>query len=299
LNGLFTSVFGALAHNYTDLKTREDHFEPQVVVQYDVNPNTMIYGKFVKGDKAGGVDSNYQGSVQRGLSEDDARFAPERATSFEAGIKGITADRKLEYTLTAFSTRFTNLQTSVFVGTSLFVTNAGRARSRGLETELTWAPTHGLRVRANGTWQNGKYSDYVGVACEVQGQLPVAPGGGCDLSGQRLSFLSKLTGSLGVEHGTSVSDTLAVEGGVSVVGKSRFSTALNNDPLGIQRGFATVDAHLALRLIDREWRISLFGRNLTDQNYFEYSIATPLIPGGYNVWLARGRQLGVRLSGRF
>lgn len=299
LNSLFTTVFGGLAHSFTDIRTRENHLQPQVVVQYKFTPDVMAYAKFVKGDKAGGVDANYQGSVQRGLLLDDARFEPERAVSFEGGVKGITADRKLEYALTAFQTTFTNLQTSVFVGTSLFVTNAGKARSKGLEAELNWAPARGLRVRASGTWQDGEYADYSGVACDVQATLPVSPTGGCDLSGRQLPFLSKLSGSLGVDYGRPIGNGMAVEGGASIVARSKYLTSLNNDPLGLQKAFATLDAYLDLRADDRAWTVSLFGRNLTNRKYIEYSVATPLVPGGYNVFLSRGRQLGVRLSGKF
>ena len=93
----------------------------------------MIYARYAKGAKAGGVDFLYPGSVARGANAADAKFAPEKAQSFEVGVKGITADNRLEYSLSAYQTTFSNLQTSVFIGTAAFVSNAGKARSRGVD----------------------------------------------------------------------------------------------------------------------------------------------------------------------
>ena len=66
-----------------------------------------------------------------------------------------------------------------------------------------------------------------------------------------------------------------------------------------QKGYAQLDANLDLSPNSSSWTISLFGRNLTDKRYL--SFALPTIPATFGEMgtYSRGRQLGVRLSGRF
>jgi iron complex outermembrane recepter protein len=301
LNAAFTAAFGQIPHNFYGIKTREEHLQPQVIAQYRLSPKTMLYAKYVKGDKAGGVDFLYGGSVARGATPDDARFAPEKAQSFEAGIKGMTDDNRLEFSLVGFNTTFSNLQTSVFVGTTLFVANVGKARSRGLEMELTYAPVTGLRLNGSAAFQDARYLDYRGGACTTQQTIAAtcSPAtGGQDLSGARTPFGSKYSASFGAEYSQPVGD-YRVTGGASLVYKSSYNTSINNDPLGDQKGFAALDAHLDLKPEVGWWTLAVFGRNLTNQMYKEYSVGTPLVPGAFNVFLSRGRQIGVRLGASF
>ncbi len=301
LNGLYTAVLGGIPHSFSDIKTREEHFQPQVIVQYRTPDDTMLYAKFVQGDKAGGVDVFYHGSVARGANPQDAQFRPEQATSFEAGIKGRVADNRLSYAFNLFSTTFKDLQTGVFVGTSIFTTNAGKARTRGAELDLAWTPDDAWRVTGTGTYLDAEYLDYPGATCTVGGTLAgtcSAALGGQDLSGHPTPFASKFTGTLGVEHAGDIGD-LTTKAGVSVIYRSRYNTSLNDDPLGDQKGYASIDAHADLGFAGGRVTASLFGRNLGNVLYKEYGTATPLVPGSFLAFVGRGRQIGIRLSARY
>lgn len=299
-NGLLTSVFGSIAHRFTDIKQDDDFFQPQVILQYKPDRDLMVYGKYVKGFKAGGVDYAYGGSVASGVSPAAAQFAPEKAESFELGVKGITPNRRLEYALNLFNTTFTDLQTSVFVGTTLFTTNVGRARSRGAELDLTFRPTSSLTLTAVGAYLDARFLSYPNSVCTVAQTLATPAGTLCqqDLSGRRTPFGSKWSGNVGARYDRDVGDLRATLG-VSATARSAFNTAINDDPLGVQKGFASIDAHLDLGQPDGRWVLSLFGRNLTRVNYKEYSVATPLAPGGFNTFLSRGRQIGIRATSKF
>ena len=299
MNPLLVGVLGSIPHTYFGIGTVENHLQPQVILQYKPSNEMMAYLKYVKGDKAGGVDAVYGGSVAAGASPQAARFLPERAVSFEGGIKGITHDRRLEYSLTLFDTTFTDLQTSVFLGTTLFVANAGKARSRGIELETTWSPVPQLRIKGSAAFQDARYLSYPHTSCTVAQTLAsTAPPCMQDLSGVSTPFSSKYSGSVAVDYDVAMRG-YTVTPGASVVARSRYNTTTNNDPLGEQTGFATIDARLTLKPINSWWSVSLFGRNVTNRNYKEYSVASPLIPGGFNTYLSRGRQLGVRLGAQF
>lgn len=294
---LIRNVLAGTVHNFTGIQTREDHLQPQVIAQYDFAPKNMAFVKYVKGDKAGGVDATYTGNATSATPL-QAQFAPERAESFEGGIKGLVLDGKFEYAVTAYSTTFTNLQTSAFVGTVLFVTNVGKARTRGVELEAHVRPVTGLSLDATSNFQDAKYLSFPNAPCTV-GQTPLPPAAAApcsqDLSGAPTPFNSKYTGSFGVAYELPVGNYRLL-GGWSLVYRSRYNTSTNNDPLGDQKGLFTLDAHLDLKPGRGPWTLSLFGRNVTDEKYKEYSVAAPLVRGGFNTYLSRGAEAGLRLG---
>ncbi|MBC7671843.1 MAG: TonB-dependent receptor, partial [Polaromonas sp.] len=294
---LIRNVLGGTVHTFKGIQTREQHFQPQIVAQYDVAPKNMVFVKYVRGDKAGGVDATYTGSAA-GASPAQSQFAPERAESFEGGLKGLVLGGHLEYSVTAYNTTFTNLQTSAFVGTVLFVTNVGRARTRGLEAEIHARPVAGLTINAAANIQDAKYLDFANAPCTIaQTPLPPAAATPCtqDLSGAKTPFNSRFSGSFGTDYEIPVAGGRLL-GGWNLVYRSRYNTSTNNDALGDQKSLFTLDAHLDVKPEHGWWTLSLFTRNLTDDKYKEYSVAAPLVRGGFNTYLSRGRQIGLRFG---
>lgn len=297
---LVQAGFAAVCHEFTGLKRRENHFQPQVVLQYKPSNDTMFYGKFVKGAKQGGVDIAYGGTPATGALPDEAKFAPETATSFEIGVKGITADRMIEYSFDIFQTTFKDLQLSAFLGTSQFTTNVGKARTRGIEAEVTIMPVTGLRINATANYLDAKFEDFPNGVCTVEQTIATPPGTVCmqDLSGRPTPFQSKYSGTLGVSYDIQAGD-LRITPGVSVLAKSAYYTGTNIDPLSRQKGLALVDLNLAVTPVNSWWKASVFVRNVGDKAYKEYGVATALIPGGYTIYTSRGRSIGLQLGVQF
>ena len=296
---LFTGFFGVAPHAFDDLRYGKSYFQPQVVGQYKFSPNAQLYAKYVKGDKAGGFDANYQG-VPGNFGPDGARFAPEQAEGFEVGVKGLTLGRRLDYALDAFTTTFTNLQTNAFRGaaTVAVVTNVGRARTRGFEGQINYAPLVGLRISLNAAYTDARYLDFPGAVC-TRAQTAAQPMG-CqqDLSGTRTPFASRLSGTGGVDYEVPAGGYM-VGGGFLLIGRTGYNASVNNEPLQNQQGYVQVDVHLDLKPRDGRWSLSLFGRDLSDRQFLEYGSAVPLTTGGLVDFRSRGRQLGLKAGFQF
>jgi iron complex outermembrane receptor protein len=294
LTPLLHPVTGATAHNFPfgTLQLSEDHWQPQIILQYKLTPRDMIYAKYVEGDKVGGFDFLYAGT-----NPASAAFKPESAESYEIGMKGLTLDGRLEYSVDIFNTTFTSLQQSVFSNLVFVVSNVGRARARGLETELTFEPIKGMRLGFNGSYLDARFLSFPGAACDsVQNAAP----GGCvtqNLSGAPTQYASKWTGDFSVDYERPIMDgRYYLGGGVSVQARSSYNAGAYNDPRMVQPGLATLDAHIDFHPNNSLWTFSFFARNLTDQRYLEYAVLAPgqstAVLGTY----ARGQQLGLRLS---
>ncbi|MDB5578964.1 MAG: hypothetical protein JWR80_4140 [Bradyrhizobium sp.] len=298
VTGPFVAVTGSTPHNFVDLKKDENHFQPQVVLQYKFAAN-MIYAKFVRGDKAGGFDWLY-GGTPTSATPSGAAFASEGARSFEVGAKGLILDRKLEFSFDAFSTTYSNLQVSVFQGSSFLVSNVGKARTNGVELELTWLPVHRLQVSAGGAYLDAKYLSFPAAACTIGQTLATPAGIVCrqDLSGVTTPFSSKWSGSISADYTAPVRSDYSLTVGLMGTARSSYNPSTNIDPLFRQGGYAQLDGHVDLASKDDRWTISFFVKNLTDKKVLEYGTPTPVVKGGGFGTLSRGRQLGVRLSAR-
>ncbi len=296
LNGAF-SAFGGAPHELLGLSSKEHHWQPQVTLQYKPNTDLMLYARYVKGAKAGGFDATYALTSRAGAS-----FRPEEAESFEAGIKGVTANRKLEFSLDLFRTTFTDLQVSVFDGVAAFiVSNVGKARTQGAEASMIWRPANGLSVSAEGALLDAKYLSFPGVACYYALTIITPAGQVCrqDLSGETTPMSSKYTFGAHINYEHDAFGSLRMTESVEILGRSGFKAGTINDPLQYQSGFAQINAQFGIRSADHVWELSLFGRNLTDKQYKEFAAQSVITNGGKIAAISRGRQIGLRLATRF
>lgn len=292
--GLFVFGTGVLPHSYSGLELREQFFQPQAVLQYRFSSKGQVYFKYVRGEKAGGFDYFYTGDAPVGPTRAGAQFAPEKASSLEIGLKGLTLDNRLGYSFAAFRTIFRDLQASIFQTASFVVSNVGKARTQGFEFELNYAPVTGLRISSSGAYLDAKYLDYPGQPCTLDGAGCV--GGAHDLSGTRTQFSSKWTGTFSVDYEQPVSDQLALAGGVAAFARTGYNASPNAEPLNRQGGYVQIDAHLDLKSADKKWTAALFARNLTNKKVLEFGTSAPGFPGALTGFRSRGRQLGVRFG---
>src|SRR5690606_35314862 len=113
---------------------------------------------------------------------------PERATTFEAGIKGSAMGGRLRLSASLFNTVIKDYQTTFFDAATRFttLTNGGKIRSRGVELEANLRPLSGLDINLSGSYNQANYLRYTAAPCSAElAALPTAPSP-CsqDLSGQ-------------------------------------------------------------------------------------------------------------------
>lgn len=146
--------------NQTFQNTRSktfDGFTPRVVLSYQLGDRSNAYASFSQGFKSGG----FAAAPTNIASTDPLR--PEKATNFEIGYKADLADNTIRFNAAAFYTRLKDLQYQSFgplPGNSFGefrTSNLERARSFGVETELTWAPTDQFTFSAVYGYLNAKY----------------------------------------------------------------------------------------------------------------------------------------------
>ena len=122
-------------------------------INYKLEPDTLLYGKFSTGFVSGGTLSTLT-------------YKPEKARSWELGVKTEQFDHRLRSNLALFDARYSNIQddtSGLLTGvpsTALFsqaVVNQGDALAVGFELENTVALTDSVTLNANVGYTNFKY----------------------------------------------------------------------------------------------------------------------------------------------
>jgi len=104
-------------------------------LEYKFTNQVMAYYSFSQGFKSGGWTARLTDVISPPNDIGQLIFRPEKAATHELGLKSTLFDRKLRLNLAAFSTRYTDIQVTQFVGISPVIRNAGKASIRGVEAE--------------------------------------------------------------------------------------------------------------------------------------------------------------------
>lgn len=157
-NQVFNTATGAPVNVLAQARNNWRDFSPRVVLDYHFTPNIMAYGSVTRGYKAGGYN----------MLEFNSHYSPEHVVNYEGGIKTVFPEQNLLLNVTAYYYTYKNLQALVLKpatagtnGIPEYVTSTSDQHARGLEVELQWAPTDGLRLGLNGAFINSTYTRYI------------------------------------------------------------------------------------------------------------------------------------------
>jgi iron complex outermembrane receptor protein len=131
-------------------------------IDYKVTSDILVYAKTAKGFRSGG--QNMRGTEFFPSSENP--FKPEKATSYEAGVKTELLDRKLRINAAGYYTidkgiQRTTLLADALGNTATEVTNAGRADIYGGEIEASALLPAGFRIDGTLAYTHPEYKSYV------------------------------------------------------------------------------------------------------------------------------------------
>ncbi len=309
LGCLGNSSTGLNALNLRD-KMSDGEFSGTAVLSWKPDPDSLLYGSYSRGYKAGGynLDRFQLGSTGVNLvpavfsprSNADVtslRFAAEKVNAFEVGFK--YSQRKWSLNIAAFRQEFRNFQLNTFNGTSFVVQNingcdgaltpgtnaAGGGRcasgevgpgliSKGVEFEMTASPIRNVRFTSGLTYAKADYANR--LVGSSNGTVPLDPALFL-LPGRENSNAPKFVATASLawtpELGTGgLSGLFYVDTRMT----SDYNTGSDLVPEKTQDGYAIVNARVGIRGPQQAWAVEFWGQNVFNKDYTQVAFSSPL-----------------------
>lgn len=285
--------FVQLFRPVSDFSEKRSEQEPtgELIISYEYSDDVSLYASGKRGYKAGGFNV--------GSGAGGADFDKELADAWEVGAKIRALDNKLQFNVAAFSQRLRDFQTNAFNGTNFTLTNAGVIQIDGLEFDTLYAPTPNLFLSFAGSYLDAEYESYVGGPQLVRpaGSTPPLPPVQ-DLSGKPLSGVPEWTLSSSINY---VKSFGAVEGFVNLAARYRGSRNVTSEqnPIADQGSYVTANATVGIRDADGLWTVTLWGKNITDEEYTDALFNSVIQAGSFNAYPGDPRTYGVTLRLQF
>lgn len=262
----------------------ENNFAPRVGLNYFAGENTMLYASWSLAHKSGGWNADYLDDISIAKFE----FDEEKATSYELGIKSELMDRRLRANIALFQTDFDDFQVFQYQqdpgsgSTVIIFDNAGKVRTKGIETELSALVSDSLTLTANFAYVDATFSEFRDAG-RVDGEL-------VDFDGNRLPYSPKWKVFLAADYETQIgSNWLSLHLDYSHSG-DMYGNADNQAP-NLIPSFDTVNAHASFRFEEQGTELFAYARNLFDSNhirsknlnFFAIPRAVYAVPATYGV----------------
>jgi iron complex outermembrane receptor protein len=263
-----------------------EKWTPRVSVSVKPTEDLLVYASYSQGFKGGGFDPRGSANITPNTDGvagppsyaeiyDFFLFEPETVDSYEVGIKGSLFDRAFTYALTGFYADYTNVQIpgsvgvdangdGIFEGFAGVTTNAGKARFKGLEAEVTArlardfaGPGSQITLAGTAGYIDAEYLEYIAILGGLETNL--APFRG-------IQNTPKFTASatLGADIPMGTGDLSA---NIGISHRSRTQQFEIANPYLDQPGYELLDAGVTYRWADDRFSLGVYGKNLTNERY--------------------------------
>ncbi len=247
-------------------------------VSQEFSPTVFGYGTYSHGFKAGGYNDQVGTSGVPITADERKPTNPEKADSFEVGMKSELWDHRIRLNEALFYVQYKDAIRQVVVpvvnasgkpGEETLFRNAAKMTVYGIENELTAQLAQGLMLRLPFSYQHCKYNSFTTLNTDIPPKI-------IDLSGLPVNRCPEWTATLDLNY------TLAVPGlpgnfvadaSANYVSKNLDTYSIANPYVNYTQTYADartlVNASLTYNSGDERWFGRVFVRNLTDKHYIE------------------------------
>lgn len=233
-------------------------------IDFRATPSVLLYANIAQGYKAGSFPTLGASTTQQ--------YAPvvqESLLDYEAGFKAQLLDRTVTLSGAAFYYDYKNKQVRTKLIDNIFgvldaLGNVPKSHVIGAELSLAARPIGGLTISAATTFLHSVVDRYTGVDLQSGSQV--------DYAGVALPFSPKWQSSLSADYDWSIGAmTLGLGGTVS---QHSGTTAVVGNSYTHIDAYVLLDLRASLSAPGDRWKLSLFGKNVTDKYYWTNVIQT-------------------------
>lgn len=224
-------------------------FTPKAGLNFTLNDDAYLYASASRGFKSGGFNP---GSYQ------NTPFNPEKIWAYELGAKLTLFDRTLRANTAAFYYDYSDLQVQDTENNNVVIRNAAAARVEGIELESSWLPSRAIRIDANATWLDAKFTD--GALLDPKyPALGVQP-----LSGKRLPRAPKFKTGIGAQYAASLGNRGSLTFRADYTWQDDIYFSAFNIPVLHEKSYGWTKARVLYSSPSDTWTVAAFVDNATN-----------------------------------
>ncbi len=261
-----------------------DAITPKIGIDFYPREGLMFYGSITQGFKSGGYNLL---AVQPSYDE-------EEVTSYEVGMKGRFAGDRVQLNASGFYYDYTDMQVGKVQELSATIQNAAEATIYGAEAELQALIGERFELNAGISLLSTEFDDF-------ETQDPAPPGDIVNLAGNELPRAPNFSGSVAGTYTWPLAGmgNLELWANWQYTGEQFFTPF--NRPNVRQDSYDVGNVRLTWRSEDDRWAVSVYGDNVTDEDYFTNALESGVpVPGVDPVvpqfFLGAPRSWGVRVT---
>ncbi len=256
-------------------------FTPKVVLEYS-NDFGMAYLSYSRGFKSGGFSYPYV------VGFSDSSVDSEILDMWELGVKADLVDNTLRLNGALYFYDYEDLQVNrnaglvPGVGIVIPVENAGGAEILGLEMDLTWVATDSLTITAGFNAMETEYTDYLATPSVYNTMAlpgPVVASIPYDAEGDDLIRAPDFAAYISANYEFRLASGATMPLNITYSHKGDYNfdlipgDATNRIDEYESDAYELLNARLGFTSADENWSVALWGKNLTDEEYFDEVVA--------------------------
>lgn len=274
-------IFGATTAKSAAPSGSWDSVPGNIGVEWNLNKETLLYGKLSKGFKAGAINV---GLLQSTLVN------PETVVSTELGMKTSFLENRGAFSAAMFSSDYKDMQFSQIIGLGQSIVNAPGAKINGLEMELLFKPVSTLVLGANIGLMDPKFTDFKNINTRNMSAGPL------NLGGNQITNVSKAQASFSADY-TQTIGGYQTNLRADYVWRDKFYFTEFNDADTMQDAYGVINLAASMRPAGAKWKIYAQVKNaLNTTAYTDMQIYDPTFAGQRAVTYTPPRTFGIGMS---
>ena len=258
-------------------------FTPSASLKWQVNDDTMVWASYAEGFKSGGF---FGRQADFNISP---TYEPEFVTNYELGLKKTMLDGRLTFNPTVFLSDYEDKQESILIPVDLtnvatVVRNASTQEIFGVELEISFQITEAWNLRGSYGYIDAEYDDYF---ADLTGDGTVT-----DNSDLVPRNVPENTFGLSTTYTANIGPG-SLQGSLSFRYRDAVEHAPDNDPIGSMDSITDLSGQISYLWGDNRYRLSVYGKNLTDEQELAQATIHPLITRG---WWTPPRTIGAEFA---
>ncbi|MEH6581061.1 MAG: TonB-dependent receptor [Halioglobus sp.] len=256
-------------------------FTPKAVLEYNWDVG-MAYLSYSRGFKSGGFSYPYV------VGFSDSSVDAEVLDMWELGMKADLVDNTLRLNGALYFYDYSDLQVNrnaglvPGVGVVIPVENAGGAEIIGLEMDLTWVATDSLTLTAGFNAMDTEYTDYDATPSVYNTENfpgPAVETVDYDAKGDDMIRAPDFSAYISANYEFTMASGAYMPLNITYSHKGDYNFDLipGDESNSIDEyqsdSYELLNARLGFHSADDSWRVALWGKNLTDEEYFDEVVA--------------------------